>query len=578
MRFVRAFFTNESSSFTYLNVTQFLGALNDHVFKFLIVYFCIDLQGVENSTKILSTTGACFVIPFLFLSATSGTLADRFSKRNIIVATKIMEVIVMGLGVVAFTLHSITGAYFVLFLMAAQSALFGPSKYGIVPEIVDSEKIPKANGLLTCLTFVAIIVGTFLASFITELTGRNFLFASLFCTAISVVGMFTSFCIEYTPPSGSRKKINPWFLGEIYKTVHQIKHQPSLVIAMLGSAYFLFASSFVQLNIVPYAMQSLHLTDAQGGYLFLLVAIGIGIGSMLAAKLSGSAVELGFVPIAGVGMTLACLLLDFWSANLYLTLPTFVFMGLVGGIFLVPLDTYAQVASPSNMRGQVVATTNFFGFCGVLCSAGALYVICDVLGFPADKGFTILGFSTLAMTIAISCLYYDYLSRYLAMLAAKCHFKISIEGEGLVSPSIPSLFICNHTAWNDTLLMLGSQRTRITFLTEQGADHIKPKQIYKLFKYVDVPSLGLLVEQPEQRQMILDTLHRGISLCVLTNLQSNMDEIGQLKQSCQELLEGTPYSTVIVSIQKGIKPARRHILARLTEKFRVPASISFSAV
>jgi acyl-[acyl-carrier-protein]-phospholipid O-acyltransferase/long-chain-fatty-acid--[acyl-carrier-protein] ligase len=369
MQFMRAFLTNRSSSFTYLNVTQFLGALNDHVFKFLIVYFCIDLQGVENSTIILSTTGACFVIPFLFLSATSGTLADRFSKRNIIVATKIMEVVVMGLGVAAFSFQSIWGGYAVLFLMAAQSALFGPSKYGIVPEIVHTEHIPKANGLLTCLTFVAIVVGTFLASFITELTGRNFLFASLFCMAIAVVGMFTSFCIEYTPPSGSRKKINPWFLEEIYKTTRQIRHQPSLVIAMLGSAYFLFASSFVQLNIVPYAMQSLGLTDAQGGYLFLLVAIGIGTGSVLAGKLSGTTVELGFVPLAGVGMTIACFLLDAVGHHLYLVLPTLIFTGLVGGMFLVPLDTYAQVASPNHMRGEVVATTNFIGFCGVLCSA-----------------------------------------------------------------------------------------------------------------------------------------------------------------------------------------------------------------
>src|SRR5262249_3845811 len=90
------------SSFTYLNITQFLGALNDNIFKLLIVYLFIDIEGIENKYSILSSTGAIFVLPFLLFSTSSGVLADRFSKSNIIVYTKVLELAIMILGAFAF--------------------------------------------------------------------------------------------------------------------------------------------------------------------------------------------------------------------------------------------------------------------------------------------------------------------------------------------------------------------------------------------------------------------------------------------------------------------------------------------
>ena len=159
---MKKFLTRQSSSLTYLNVTQFLGALNDNIFKLLIAYFCIEIEGPESSTRVLATAGAIFVIPFLLFSSTSGMLADRFSKRNIIVVCKALELVIMTLGVVALTLKSPWGAYVILFLMATQSALFSPSKYGIIPELVETEKISQANGLITSVTYLAIIIGTFL--------------------------------------------------------------------------------------------------------------------------------------------------------------------------------------------------------------------------------------------------------------------------------------------------------------------------------------------------------------------------------------------------------------------------------
>jgi Major Facilitator Superfamily. len=228
------------TSFTYLNATQFLAAMNDNIYKLLVVYLFIQLDGVENSHRILAVTGAIFVLPFLLFSASSGTMADRFSKRNIIVLTKTLEFLTLALGVLAFQYESKIGAYVVLFLMATLSAIFGPSKYGILPELVSTEKISKANGMMTSFTFLAIILGTFTASFILDITHRHFIFAALFTTFLAFIAMAASFFIEYTPPSGSSKRFNVLFLSEIASTLKAASTHPSLLMAMFGSAFLCF--------------------------------------------------------------------------------------------------------------------------------------------------------------------------------------------------------------------------------------------------------------------------------------------------------------------------------------------------
>src|SRR5690606_20347040 len=103
-----------------------------------------------------------------------------------------------------------------------------------------------------------------------------------FCTVISLVGVIISFGIQYTPPAGSEKRFNVSVLSQIYQTLKQTVHVPSLLPAVFGSSFFLFLGSFIQLNIIPFAVQSLGLTDVQGGYLFLITALGIGTGSVVA--------------------------------------------------------------------------------------------------------------------------------------------------------------------------------------------------------------------------------------------------------------------------------------------------------
>lgn len=566
------------SSYTYLNITQFLGALIDNIYKLLIAYFLIDLQGEQNSATILAISGAIFVLPFLFFSASSGVLADRFSKRNIIVLTKILELVITALGIMAFAYESPIGVYGILFLLATQSAIFGPSKYGIIPELVSTEKISEANGLLTSFTFLAIILGTFLASFVTDLTNRNFIIASIFGTFIAVVGVITSFCIEYTPPSGSSKRFNILFLKEIYSSLKLAASKPSLLTAIFGSAFFLFIGAYLQLNLIPFAMQSLNLTDVQGGYLFLLTAVGIGTGAILAGKISGKTAELGLVPMAAVALCACCFLLDACSSNLYAVIPLVILAGLFGGMYEIPMDSYIQIASPNENRGQVIAATNFISFFGVLLAAGMLYLNTEIFGFSAAKGFTIIGVITLVVNLFVTYQFFDYLTRFLGMMLSRLHFQTTYYGTSNI-PVTPTIYVCTHTAWNDTLLMLGGQRRRLRFFVKQETAHTSKWQnrIYRLLRVVSIPTINPHMYDQGNINSILKALKKGLSVCIFTDHPNVFDEVKRLKDSdlYKTILKEAEASLIPVTIEKGEKQKQPRFLTRLRNKFRIPASIIF---
>lgn len=568
------------SPFVYLNITQFLGSMNDNIFKLLTIYFFIQAEGIENSPVILATTSAIFVLPFLLFSSSAGTLADRYSKRNIIILTKVIEFSVMCLGLVAFTYSSKVGAFCVLFLLATHSALFSPSKYGILPELLPPERIPKANGIMTSFTYLAIILGTFLASFLLDLTHRNFIIAACFCIGISTIGLTSSLCIQYTPPSGSRKELNVHFITDIYHTLKVVKKEPSLLAAILGSAFFLFLAAYVQLNMIPFAVQSLELTDVQGGYLFLLTAIGIGTGSMVAGKIQGRMVELALVPLSCLGITASFFLLAFNSHSLFATIPLVIIIGIFGGMYLIPLDSYVQLSSPKQIIGQAVASSTFLSFVGVLCASGLLFVVAQVFGLKADQGFAILGVITLGATTLYSFLFFDYLTRFVGMILSRLHFKITFIGNNVV-PDTPAVYVCTHTAWNDTLLLLGAQRRRMRFFIEREKDHSRwLKRLYRLLKVVLIPEIEPLEHNQECLKAIKNTLNKGISVCMFIDDASVEHEVQKLKQSTlvQEILRDTKFPMLAVHIEKGEPDQQPRFLRRLLNKFRVPASISIQPI
>lgn len=440
-------------SLAFLNVAQFLGAMNDNIFKLILVFMLIGIQGQQKASIILSAVGAIYVIPFLLFSSTAGVLADRFSKQKLLVIMKVAECITMFLALFSFAYHSAWAGYTLLFLLASHSAMFGPAKYSIIPEIVPRDRVSKANGLITGCTYLAMIVGTFFASFLTEITHRQFVIATGFCFLMSVIGLLSTFGIKKTLPQGSEKKVNPLFIREIYRTLRFCVGRKHLLLSVFGSSYFLFVGSFTQLNIIPFAMESLHLSDVAGGYLFLSTALGIVIGSFIAGKASKKQVELGLTCMAGFAMALLFLLLSIFSSSLTCSIIFLVLLGIFGGAFVVPCDSYTQLASPQEKRGQIIAAANFLSFTGVLVASFALYFFSNFLGLSSAKGFAMLGVCTLLVTIMmtfrLSDLSLPYFARKLSFF-----WRLRIQGFEQVENTPNAVLILSEPNLQKVLVLL----------------------------------------------------------------------------------------------------------------------------
>lgn len=270
----------------FLNIAQFLGAFNDNLFKFLTTFLLIDLWGKEFSSTVVFWIGIVYILPFLLFSTVAGALADKFSKQKLIVLMKLFEVFIILASFFIYKAKWVLGSYGLVFLLSLQSALMGPAKYSIIPEIVRKDQVFKANSLITSFTYLSIILGTFFASFVTQITMRNFTLATLFCLAVAVIGFIASL---YIPPTVAGKHVKKIRLNVFSQVVHTLKYcrkTPTLILAVLGSGFCLFIGAYFQLNIIPFAIDVLNLSEIGGGYLFLCVSVGIALGAYLAGRCS----------------------------------------------------------------------------------------------------------------------------------------------------------------------------------------------------------------------------------------------------------------------------------------------------
>lgn len=455
-------------SLAFLNITQFLGVINDNLFKFVVAFLLIDTLGHAKASSILSATGAIYVIPFLLFSSSAGILADRFSKQKLIVAMKIAEVIVMTLAIFAFASKSPWACFTLLFFLSTHSAMFGPSKYGIIPEIVAEDSVSRANGLITSFTYLAIIIGTFLASFLTEVTDRRFTQIATFCLLIAVAGFFSALGVRKTVAHGSTKKINLFFVQEIYKTLKYARTIPHLLSSIFGSAFFLLIGAFTQLNMIPFALQALNLSEVAGGYLFLATALGIALGSYLAGKASRKRVELGLSCLAGLGIALFFILLSLFSSFLYPVIGLLIMIGVLGGAFIVPFDTFIQLKSPEERRGQTIAAANFLSFLGVLFASFTLYFLNQVCNLSSASSFGVMGLITLIIsgvfTLKLSDLSLPYFSR--KILHPLIRFK---RPNILLFEDSPGLIlVMENPSWKNALLLAGILPQVHFFISEES--------------------------------------------------------------------------------------------------------------
>lgn len=450
-----------------LLVAQFLGAFNDNAFKILAVLLGMAAAGVaagEAGAQWASTQAfVLFTLPLMLFSVPAMVLGDRVGKRDLIVWTKAAEVALMAAGTVALLLWP--GGWQVLLVLAgmgAQSALFSPGKYGILPEILPHDRLSRGNALLETCSFVAIVLGTLAGGRLFSLSeGRPWL-AGLVLTALSVVGLLASLQVPRTRPAGGREGLRSTFAG----AWAALRGDRALWLATLGSMLFWGLASLLGQDVLVYATQRLQLPPEHAGDPYGLFAIGVGAGSLLAGRWSRGKVEVGLIPLGALGLAVFTGWLGLLGPGPTGTFALMAALGVASGFVVVPLNALIQWRAPAARRGAVIALVNGLAFAGIL--AGNLS--CQALASAGADSRTILVVAaalTLLATVWAVRLLPEALLRLCVVLATGTLYRLRILGARNVPEQGGALLVPNHVSFLDALFLLAATDRPIRFVIDQ---------------------------------------------------------------------------------------------------------------
>ena len=495
--------------------TQFLGALNDHVYKMVVSLAAVNVAiGAGGGSQFLSLAQGIFILPFILFSGYAGYFADAYSKRAVLIATKSFEILAMGSAVVAFLSGRIEFMLVVLFLMATQSAFFSPAKYGILPEMLADKDLSRGNALLQMTTFAAIILGTSLGTLFFDSLSDRLWIVGWMLLAIAFAGVTASLGIAQVPPSGrdGRFRFNPW--GEISAGVRRLWNDRRLWLTVAGISYFWFLGALMQIAILLFGKTALGASDLEVGALLVFFAIGIGGGSMASGRLSGDKVELGLVPLGAIGMGVFSMLLSASAPSYSWAATWMVGLGFSGGFFIVPLDAFLQQRAEQGERGRLIAASGFLSNVAILVASLLSWVLSDRLAFRADQTMMLAGGLTLLGTVYVLKVLPDFLIRFLLWLFTHTIYKIRIEGQQHVPFRGPTLLVCNHVSFVDGFLVGACIQRFVRFMVYR--QYFEMKRFHwalRLTKAIPVAA-GRPREVVESLQRAREELRQGHVVCI----------------------------------------------------------------
>ncbi len=367
--------------------TNFAGVLNDNLLKTLIGFVCVVWLGPESKANLVSAAAALLVIPYIFLSPWAGKLAKEQPKAKIIQWAKMAEIPIMVIAAIGFLLGNVYIVLASMLLMGLQSCLYSPSKYGIIRDIGGVEGISFGTGAMEMITFVAVLLGTFLGGIISDLNkylSEPIYATIILCTSLlllAVIGWLTSLGIhpqESVPEDDSDDTLNPFlFPVKWFKWSKQIV---GLNYTVLGLSVFWLIGSMVQMNLYIYCEEYLELSNTATGSIMALVAVGIGIGCYAAGVISNHKVKTSLVPIGGLGMIICMSIIFVIKPNVTLFTILIILFAFFAGLFKIPLNAFMQDRVKGRELGPVIAYNNQMVFIAILLSAGLFSFIEGTFG------------------------------------------------------------------------------------------------------------------------------------------------------------------------------------------------------
>lgn len=590
--------------------TQFLGALNDNIFRNGLVIL-ITFQGVMvagmNHTQLANVAAGLFILPFFLFSATAGQLADKYEKSMLIRRIKTLEIVLMTLAAVALFSDSYGLLLLVLFLMGCQSTMFGPVKYAYLPQQLADDELVGGNALVESGTYVAIILGLIIGGIAVGdeianglgISKRAVLGGSLVIVAIT--GYVTSRQVPLTRAVDPELKINWNAWKETWRIVQFAREEHSVFLSILGISWFWFFGSAMTIQIPAYTLDILNGSESITTLLLAAFAVGVGIGSLLCERMSGHRIELGLVPFGSIGLSL-------FAMDLYFAEPTavaepaatigeflgrpgsvriwfdLVMIGAFGGFYSVPLYALIQKRSKRQHLSRIIAANNIINSF-LMVGAAALSMILLNSGFSIPELFLIIAILNALVAVYIYSLLPEFLMRFLAWLVVSVVYRLRITGLDNIPQKGPAIVVCNHVSYVDPIILAGSVRRPMRFVMWYKIFQIRFLNfIFKTMKAI--PIAGAREDKAimdEAFELVDAELEAGNIVCIFPEGAITYDgEIARFRPGIEKIIKRRPVPVVPASLGKlwgswfsrrqdgGLRKTPGRLFSRVNVRFGEP--------
>ncbi len=562
--------------------TQFQGAFNENGLKNLVVFLILGMaMGKADRDRLVLVVGTLFSVPFILFSMTGGFFADRFSKRSVTIGTKFFEIAVMILAISALSFQNLNLEMAAVFLASTQAALFGPSKYGLLPELLPEPKLSWGNGVLELGTFLAVIAGGVSGAFLADVFQGHQGWSGAIFLGLSVVGLISSLGIAKVPAADPAKRFRANPIGDLWVQMRLIRKDRVLWLAVLGNTYFWFLGALLTANIVFYGSDVLHISSTRTGILQAAVAIGIGLGSLAAGYLSGGKVEYGLIPLGSVGMTVFGVLLSGRNLSFAYVLALLAALGFSAGFFAVPVNALIQHRPDEKDKGGVIAAANLLSFVGIGAAAGVYYFFQHYTHLSPPAIFLSVSLVTVVATLYVLYLLPDALLRFILWIATHTLYRIHLEGRENVPAKGGALLVANHVSMVDAVLLIASIDRPIRFLMFKGSyDHWLVKPFAKIMKVIPISSQLRPRELIHSLRTATQALTDGEVVCIFP--EGQMTRIGQMlpfRRGMERIMKGVDAPIIPVNLG-GVWGSifsfeRGKFLWKLPHRIPYPVTVTF---
>lgn len=553
--------------------TQFLGALNDNVFRnalLLMVTFhglsSAALEGFNNGVLVNLAT-ALFMLPWFLFSAIAGQLAEKYDKARVIQITKFAEILIMVLAGAAFITSSLNLLMLLLFLMGTQSAFFGPVKYSILPQHLHEQELVGGNGLVEMATFVGIILGVLIGGQLVMSFAGEVQFIAGAIVVIAAIGWVASLRIPKAAASAPDLKINWNFFTETAAVIRLARKNQLVWLSVIGNCWFWAYGGVALAQLPEFARGVLGGNETAVMGLYAVFSVGVAIGSLLCEKLSRGMIELGIVPIGAIGLTIFGY--DIWLVDYvrpddpigFLTLiqnPAAVRMmidmtmlGLFGGLFIVPLYAVIQARTPEQERSRVTAANNIISSI-MMVGASGMAALGLAYGMTIPEVLAVCAIANIFVCGYIFWRLPQFWMRAIVWVVVRLLYRSRIKGAENIPDQGAAVLVCNHISFMDAILIMSMIRRPVRFVMDHNIFSIPVARF--IFRTAGAIPIAPAKEAPEVLDAAYDAIEvallAGEVVCIFPEGAISRDgEMQPFKSGIERIIKRTPAPVVPVALR-----------------------------